>query len=193
MLTRNRQSSYAVRIPASVLSHGGLVASQLCFSSFHVVAALVVTDPLSFALWREMLSCVIMLAYARASRKSSIELPNKDWVVFIVCGVLNFTNVVGSLFALYYLSPLAVCYNATSHSRILGGAQLKDGNLFPAASWRDIFGLRRCSHCSVSGHCRRAETTGQCAARLHHHHRAVRVNGLLPRHAEGCARRRRFP
>ena len=105
MRTRIRQSSYAVRIPASVLSHGGLIASQLCFSSFHVVAALVVTDPLSFALWREMLSCVIMLAYARASRKSSIEFPNKDWVVFIVCGVLNFTNVVGSLFALYYLSP----------------------------------------------------------------------------------------
>ena len=105
MRTRNRRSSYNVRIPASVLSHGALIASQLCFSSFHVVAALVVTDPLSFALWRELLSCVCMLAYARLSRKSSVELPSKDWVVFIVCGVLNFTNVVGSLFALYYLSP----------------------------------------------------------------------------------------
>lgn len=97
------------------LAHLGVILAQLFFSGFHVVAAAVLTkennvDPLMFAFWRELLSCMFMLVvalrFSSPAESPQLRWPRlSDWLGFAICGYCSCSNVVGSLFALNYLRP----------------------------------------------------------------------------------------
>ena len=87
--------------------HVVLVLVQLCFSGWHVIGSLVFregTNPLIFALYREIYASILMLAYVVVLKlKISIEVP--DYLRFCYLGLCSFLNVVLTVVALQYISP----------------------------------------------------------------------------------------
>jgi len=94
-------------ISKSYTVHGVLVLVQLCFSGWHVIGSLVFkdgTNPLIFALYREIYASILMLAYVVVQR-IKIAIDVSDYLRFCYLGLCSFLNVVLTVVALQYISP----------------------------------------------------------------------------------------
>lgn len=83
-----------------------LAAVQLCFSGWHILGKIALgdgADPIAFALYREWLASFLMLAVVKY-RGLNIAVPKEDRLRFFFLGCCSFTNVVGCIISLQYIS-----------------------------------------------------------------------------------------
>lgn len=88
------------------LPHLVALSGQLCFSGWHIVGSLALKDganPFVFALYRELVGSLIMF-WIMHQRHESTTIERSDYVRFLFLGACSFTNVVGAVLALQYLS-----------------------------------------------------------------------------------------
>lgn len=87
--------------------HIALVFTQLCFSGWHILSSIALGDganPLVFAFYREISASICMCAYVYFL-SVEFQMYKEDIIRYIFLGFCSFVNVVGSVFALDYISP----------------------------------------------------------------------------------------
>lgn len=87
-------------------AHLLLILTQFCFSGWHIVGSQALNDgadPLMFALYRELTASALMLGIIRYEQHL-LKVEKADWSRFFFLGACSFTNVVGTIIALGYLS-----------------------------------------------------------------------------------------
>lgn len=88
------------------LSHVLLLASQVCFSGWHIVGSLTMKEganPFIFVLYREIISSFLMYLIIRI-KGEKINIDQRDYFKFFFLGICSFINVVGAMLALNYVS-----------------------------------------------------------------------------------------
>lgn len=87
-------------------AHLLLVLTQFSYSGWHIVGAQALSegaDPLWFALLREVLATALMYLFVLYGNHT-FRIEREDYARFAFLGVCSFTNVVGTVVALGYLS-----------------------------------------------------------------------------------------
>lgn len=89
-------------------AHIALLVGQTCFSGWHIVGSLTMkkgADPFLFAMYREVLSSILMYAVIYFRGESHhIYIEKVDIRRFLFLGLCSFINVVGAMFALQLIS-----------------------------------------------------------------------------------------
>ena len=91
----------------NTLAHMTLVIVQICFSGWHIIGHLALksgANPFVFALYREFVASVLMYGVVFA-KGLQIDIEREDYFRFCTMGVCSFTNVVGTMLALVFISP----------------------------------------------------------------------------------------
>lgn len=88
------------------LPHLLSLSGQICFSGWHIIGSLALkdgADPFVFALYRELLGCLIMYLITYY-KNEAVWIKKEDYMRFLFLGLCSFVNVVGTVFALQYIS-----------------------------------------------------------------------------------------
>ena len=91
----------------TVTPHLALIFTQVCFSGWHILSSISLSkgaNPLVFAFYREVTASICMFMYVYFL-KVEFRIYKEDVFRYIFLGFCSFVNVVGSVFALAYISP----------------------------------------------------------------------------------------
>jgi len=100
--SQTKSSSCTAFVP-----HLALIFTQLCFSGWHILSSLALgngANPLVFAFYREITASICMCIYVYFLH-IEFRIYKEDICRYVFLGFCSFVNVVGSVFALDYISP----------------------------------------------------------------------------------------